>query len=87
MVDEGRIDLGKKLQSGEVDLSEVMKKLFKDPKKVADMEKTQSKEALDMMKNIDKIEKKANEDVSRRLKALSLGKCEANVTYGDSDQI
>ena len=33
MVDEARIDLGKKLQTGEVDLGEVTKKLFKDPKK------------------------------------------------------
>ena len=86
MVDEARIDLGKKLQTGEVDLREVTKKLFKDPKKVADMEKTRSKEALDMMKNIDKIEKKGNEDVSWRLKALSLCKCEPNITYCDSDQ-
>ena len=86
MVDEARIDLGKKLQTGEVDLGEVTKKLFKDPKKVADMEKTRSKEALDMMKNNDKIEKKGNEDVSWRLKALSLCKCEPNITYCDSDQ-
>ena len=34
MVDEARMDLGKKLQTGEVDLLDLTKELFKDPKKL-----------------------------------------------------
>ena len=85
MADKARLDLGMKLQNGEVRFEDVKKVLNNPKNNVASWKKTESKEAFDMVKNIDKIEKKATEDISRKLKGLSLGKCEPNVSYCDSD--
>ena len=85
IADEVRMDFGKKLQTGEFGVEE-MKKVLQDPEVMASCKKIKYKEAFDMVKNLDKIEKKADEEISRKLTSLSLGLSEPNVTYCDSDQ-
>ena len=65
IADEVRLDFGKKLQTGEFGVEE-MKKVLKDPEVMASCDKTKYKEAFDMVKNLDEIEKKADEEISRK---------------------